>query len=86
MKNEVICVVCDSPLFSERELDEELCNGCAGRAESLNKNKSKEEIEDVDGDNPVGVDRILNRGRPLNFSDFEMDPVDDDDEEEQPWF
>jgi hypothetical protein len=77
--NTLICVCCESPLLTAQEEEDELCNVCLGNAAEVNNNKNKEEIEDGAGDNPVAVDRMLARGRPMNFGDLEPELEDEDE-------
>lgn len=79
MNERLVCVCCESPLLTAEEEEAEICNACLGNAESLNNNKNKEETEDGAGDNPVAVDRIFARGKPMNFGDFEPE-IEDEDE------
>jgi hypothetical protein len=84
MSNELICVVCESPLLTAEEEEVEICDACLGNADNLNKNKNQKEIEDQDGYLPVAVDRMLSRGKKIGFTDFfvpeEDEPEDDEND------
>jgi len=80
--SELICVVCESPLLTAEEEEAEICDACLGNADSLNNNKSLEEVEDQDGDLPVAVDRMLSRGKKIGFTDFFV-PEEDEPEDDE---